>query len=102
MKIVINVCFGGFGLTEEAKKALGIEYSEDIERTDSRLVKMVETDAVNIADRFAELKVIEIPDEATDWDIDEYDGAEEIIFVVDGKLHRRRQKGGCPSIFIQF
>jgi hypothetical protein len=87
MKIVINVCFGGFGLTEEAKKALGIEYSEDIKRTDSRLVEMVETDAVNIADRFAELEVIEIPDEATDWEINEYDGLESITYVVDGKLY---------------
>lgn len=89
MKIVINVCFGGFGLTEEAKKTLGIKYSEDIERTDARLIKMVETDAVNVADKFAELEVIEIPDEATDWEIDEYDGLENVTYVVNGKLHHR-------------
>lgn len=89
MKIVINACFGGFGLTEEAKKALGIEYSDDIERTDSRLIEMVETNAVNIADRFAELEVVEIPDEATDWEIDEYDGLESVTYVVDGKIHHK-------------
>lgn len=89
MKIVINACFGGFGLTDAAKKALGIEYSDDIERTDSKLVEMVETDAVNIADRFAELEVIEIPDEATDWEIDEYDGLESVTYVVDGKIHHK-------------
>lgn len=89
MKVVINVCFGGFGLTEEAKKALGIEYSEDIERTDSRLVEMVETNAVNVADRFAKLEVVEIPDETTDWEIDEYDGAESVTYVVNGKLYHK-------------
>lgn len=89
MKVVINVCFGGFGLTKEVKKALGIEYSEDIERTDSRLVEMVETNAVNVADRFAKLEVVEIPDETTDWEIDEYDGAESVTYVVNGKLYHK-------------
>ena len=35
----------------------------------------------------AKLKVIEIPDNATDWDIEDYDGIERIVYVVDGKLN---------------
>ena len=28
-----------------------------------------------------------IPDNATDWDIEDYDGNETLIYVVDGKIH---------------
>lgn len=88
MKIVINECYGGYGLSNWALKELGIEYAEDIARTDSRLIYLVEYDAESTSGRYAELEVVEIPDNATDWEINEYDGLEEIIFVVDGKLHR--------------
>ena len=37
--------------------------------------------------RSAKLKVIEIPDNATDWDVEDYDGIERIVYVVDGKLN---------------
>ena len=30
--------------------------------------------------------VIELPDNATDFDIQDYDGIETIVFVVDGKI----------------
>lgn len=33
------------------------------------------------------LEVVEIPEEATDWEIDEYDGQESITYVVDGKIY---------------
>ena len=32
------------------------------------------------------LRVIEIPEEATDWDIIDYDGAETVVYVINGKL----------------
>jgi hypothetical protein len=31
--------------------------------------------------------VVEIPNEATDYEILEYDGLEEVVCVIDGKLH---------------
>lgn len=34
-----------------------------------------------------ELRILEIPDDCSDWMIDEYDGAETIYFVKEGKLY---------------
>ncbi len=88
MKIVINKCYGGFGISDEYEKKLGVD-SWDMRdlRTDERLVDAVEKDPEGVSDTYAALRVVEIPDEATDYYIDEYDGMESIIYVVDGKLH---------------
>lgn len=48
---------------------------------------MVERDAEAASGRCAVLMVVEIPDNATDWELDEYDGLESIIYVADGKIH---------------
>ena len=88
MKIVINSSFGGFSVSESARQFLRLEsvYSE-IERTDPLLVGLVEADARRASGLCARLKVVEIPDTATDWELDNYDGLESIIYVVDGKIH---------------
>ena len=86
MKIVVNKCYGGFGISDEYEEKLGVD-SWDILRTDKRLVNAVEKDPEGVSDTYATLRVVEIPDEATDYYIDEYDGMESVIYVVDGKLH---------------
>lgn len=86
MKIVINKCYGGYSLSEEALATLGIQCDEGVKRTDSRLVEIVEADPEAASGVFAKLAVVEIPDEATDYHVDEYDGFESVIYVVDGKL----------------
>jgi hypothetical protein len=87
MKIVINACHGGFSLSEEAQKLFCqysmIEWKDwqedwsyyDIERNNQHLVRVVEELGDSANGRFAELKVVDIPDEV-EWQIDEYDGAE--------------------------
>lgn len=79
MKIVINDCFGGFGLSEEAYAKL-IEWGVPV-RTDSRnhplLVRVVEELGAKANGRFAKLKVVEIPDDV-EWEIAEYDGNEHV------------------------
>jgi hypothetical protein len=89
MKVVINNCYGGFGLSDEACKFLGVEYAFAIEddRTNEKLIEAVEKfgDAVNGS--CSDLKIVDIPDEATDWELQEYDGIESIICVVDGKIN---------------
>lgn len=120
MKICINSCHGGFGLSEKAidryaeLKGLTLYKEEDpfgpkyylvepeefhkikeecvqkgsykesnalyfthydIERTDPILIQVVEELGEESWGRFAELKVIEIPDDL-DYIIDEYDGKE--------------------------
>ena len=52
-----------------------------VERTDPELVKAVEDD-----DYHGPLQVVQIPENATDWELLEYDGWEEIFAVVDGKI----------------
>ncbi len=89
MKIVINKCFGGFEVSKEALKELGVDYwgEDEDARMDSRLVALVEKDPEKASGWCSKLAVVEIPDEATDYHLDEYDGFEDIIYVLDGKLH---------------
>ncbi len=132
MKIVVNRCYGGFGLSDKAiemimnRKGLGCfryqqtkysfrngvdeyvrrdkselnnghiyYYSEDlgkkinnlsnkawwydknIERTDNDLIAVVEELGEEADGKYAELEVVEIPDDV-DYKIDDYDGIETI------------------------
>lgn len=88
MKIVINTCFGGFGLSEEAYKELGLVWDkfgyafrydsfEDGSRTDPRLVAVVEKLGTKASGPYSNLKVVEIPD-GIEYEIDNYDGKETI------------------------
>lgn len=95
MKVVINRCYGGFSLSEDAYKFLGLEWdgygnygyhSGRDDRINSKLVECVETLGKRANGRFADLKIVELPDSTTDWRITEYDGSEYITAVVDGKL----------------
>lgn len=95
MKVVINTCYGGFGLSKIALESYasrkGIDLGKwndifgfyeglsdrDISRDDKDLVEIVES-LGKLADGFcAELKVVEIP-EGVNWYIEEYDGAEHV------------------------
>jgi hypothetical protein len=100
MKIVINRCFGGFFLSEKAHafiaKRKGWQhacddwdndywYSEpgkpihchELARNDPDLVAAVEALGAGADGRYAELRVVNVPDEVN-WYISEYDGLEEV------------------------
>ena len=86
MKIVINRCFGGFGLSAEAEALLvdrvtyvpGEPLPQET-RADPALVSVVETlGSEKASGEYAELKVVEIPDGVEDWYITDYDGNETI------------------------
>jgi hypothetical protein len=85
MKIVINNCHGGFGLSKEAldlfneRSGTNILYynTEHIDRNNPILVEIVEQLGKAAHGQFAVLKVVEIPDDL-EWEIEEYDGAEKI------------------------
>ena len=82
MKVVINKCFGGFGLSPEAYKFLNIPWDEygfafDEDRSNPALVKCVEELAAAAGGRYSSLKVVEIPDDV-EWEINEYDGLEHV------------------------
>jgi hypothetical protein len=81
MKIVINGNFGGYGYgVAEEFDELVERYEND--RTAPELVEFVE----NHPEECGDLIVEEIPDTATDYYINEYDGSESVLFVVDGKI----------------
>lgn len=86
MKVVINTCFGGFGLSPQAIERYvalggilvdGQFWSFEVKRNDPALVQTVEElgDAAN--DRYSKLKVVEIPDDVV-WYIHNYDGQEQV------------------------
>ena len=128
MKIVINKCYGGFGLSAKATKRMAelegrecyffkrkypgnkrlplsveeadkngglveswdipnptsktddkhfIYYSRSIDRTDPKLIQVVEELGEKANGQHAKLKIIEIPD-GVDYEIDEYDGVESV------------------------
>ena len=86
MKIVINACFGGFSLPKNFCEKYHMNKYDDIERTDERLISFVESRGGDVKEGCSFLVVEEIPNDATDYMITEYDGAEGIIYVINGKL----------------
>lgn len=105
MKIVINDCYGGFSLSDEAvfrygelaglrllavKGPLCTHFYKNMEedpdnyfndraipRNDPLLVQVVEELGEAANGKYADLSVVDIPDDV-DWYIDEYDGIESI------------------------
>lgn len=80
-KFVINVEYGGFELPEEWLEAHGYEDEYEVGRDDPDLVKAVEDGLL------PHLSVVTVPEEATDTLLNEYDGAEELYYVLDGKIY---------------
>lgn len=97
-KVVINRCFGGFGLSFEAHKELAklknwkhatndynqdywidqsgeFEYAVGLLRDDANLIQVVEQLGKRSWGDHAELLVVDIPDDV-DWCIEDYDGRE--------------------------
>lgn len=103
MKVVINRCFGGFGLSDAAIKRYGelavlnliskkgglfgidwyVDFVDDnnfffddnIPRDDPNLVRVVEEMGEESWGSYSELAIVEIPDDVK-WTIDSYDGNE--------------------------
>jgi len=86
--IVINDCYGGFGLSnramQEYRRLAGITDSSfcdrDIPRDDPYLVQLVRELGMAANGAHANLKIVEIPGDV-DWLVQEYDGAEWIAEV---------------------
>ena len=84
-KVVINACFGGFGLSDAAldeyKSRKDITdpnfYYYDIPRDCPVLVAMIEEQGNAVDGQFAELRIVDVPDDVN-WYIEEYDGLEHV------------------------
>ena len=93
MEIVVNRCYGGYGLSDKAAKMMGYEdtfEAEEVKRDDPTLVATVRyLGSDKASGGYSELQIVKIPDEATDWMVDEYDGFETVFYVVNGKIHTK-------------
>lgn len=86
MKVVINRCWGGFGLSEAATQWLkerGVEepsFAEPAFRCNPLLVEVVEQMGEAVNDASSNLAIVEIPfDSAEGWWISDYDGKETVV-----------------------
>jgi len=87
MKVILNKCYGGFGIKESVEKELGLKPFSDDSRYNKTLISMIEA-GIDCNNEYSDLKVVEIPDNITDMEfVEEDDGWEEIIYVLDGKIH---------------
>lgn len=82
MKIVVNDGYYGYKFTipDSVREAIGFTPNSEELREDETLIKIVEeTHPVG-------LKVIDIPDEATDWVVisNRVTDQEEVLYVLDG------------------
>lgn len=88
MRFLLNKCYGGFSLSKEVENFLGKDEWE-IPRNDPDLLALFDKMGQDIHDkgRATKLKVVEIPDNFTDYEINDYDGIETLIYVIDGKIY---------------
>lgn len=85
MKIIINSCVGGFSINNILCQQYGFKkYGES--RTNKKLIELIES-GIYCSGECADLRIVEIPDEATDYYIDNYDGLERVLYVIDGKIN---------------
>ena len=90
MTFILNKCYGGWSISDFAMEQLGLDsnypYMDEVNK--EKLAELINKyGPEKCSGGSAWLKVVEIPDNATDWDIDEYDGIERIVYVIDGKLN---------------
>lgn len=89
MKVLVNRCYGGFDFSDFGRSLVGeLKTEDDLEtRTHPEIIALAEKYGEKMFSDYSEVEVAEIPDNATDFDINEYDGYETIIYVVNGKIY---------------
>jgi hypothetical protein len=82
-RVVINICHGGFSLSDQAiekyRELTGITdekfWDRDVSRDDPYLIQIINEMGEKANGSYAELKIVEIPADV-DWIVEEYDGRE--------------------------
>lgn len=86
MKVIINSCYGGYGISDIALERYNfitskeIVHEYDISRTDPILIQIIEELGDKANSQYSKLKIVEIPNN-TDYTIENYDGLEHIAEV---------------------
>lgn len=88
MTILCNRTYGMYKHTEEFVEHFGLESHwdacEEEDRTNPEYIEFYRTHARG------SIGFCTVPDNATDWVLQEYDGLESVLYVVDGKIHTAR------------
>lgn len=90
MVFILNKCYGGFSVSNFVVEQLGLDDNYDYldENQMDKLIELIhEYGSEKCSGSHAKLKVVEIPDNCTDFEINDYDGIETITYVVDGKIY---------------
>ena len=88
MEVVLNKCFGCFSVSKEVCEILGLKDPyQHIDRMNYNLIKCVRELGDRANGSGAKLRVVDLTEDCTDWEINEYDGYETITYVVDGRLY---------------
>ena len=85
MKLVINPSYGGFDINEKWKAENCRKNCKEDCRKCAKLIHAIE-DRENVNGNYSRLAVVDFPDEATDYEILDYDGSESLLYVLDGKI----------------
>ena len=85
MKLVINPSYGGFDINEKWKVENCRKNCKEDCRKCAKLIHAIE-DRENVNGNYSRLAVVDFPDEATDYEILDYDGSESLLYVLDGKI----------------
>ena len=87
MKLILHRGFGGFAVSDFVVETLGLDDPYLLgDRADDFIDLWMQYGPDICSGAHANIWVIEIPDEATDWEIIDYDGFERVVYVLDGKL----------------
>lgn len=82
MEMVLNKAYGGFQLPRGFKESR-YDYTDE-DRFSPDLVQYLREHPETAGD----LRIVSIPDNYTDFLVQEYDGFESVLYVIDGKIHR--------------
>lgn len=81
MYYVINGSYGGYSVPAEVREMLNCDIFNEEVRSNFQFARWVMEHP-----HATDLEVVEIPEYATDWELDEYDGFESVIAVVNGRI----------------
>lgn len=88
MKVLFNNCYGGFGFSKAFIEVCPKIKHRECLRTNPDIIKAIEDFGLDRAsNNFSAIAIALVPDEATDWWIDKYDGWESVYYILDGKRH---------------
>ena len=90
MKMILNKRYGGFSISQYIADRIGVNTYDDPNtlRVNEDLINYLEIfGSDNVSGMFARLTLVEIPDDITDYEVNDYDGFETVTYVLDGKLY---------------